>query len=99
MIKYEMVSRKPRPVYNVAFADKIGQVFKNLDKPVSIAKRWCLVDLTEFRGQNDPEGVEVPILYFKSRRAAFHFFETGEKFKTNPVFAVMGGRKGTKRIR
>jgi hypothetical protein len=38
-------------------------------------------------------------LFFKSRRAAFHFFETGEKFKTNPVFAVMGGRKGTKRIR
>jgi hypothetical protein len=38
-------------------------------------------------------------LFFRSRRAAFHFFETGEKFKTNPVFAVMGGRKGTKRIR
>jgi len=83
MIKYEMVSRKPLPVYKVEHEDRFAVVRKTEDN------RW------ELRGY----GTDCESLFFKSRRAAFHFFETGEKFKTNPVFAVMGGRKGTKRIR
>ena len=35
--------------------------------------------------------------FFPSRRAALFFFETGERFKTNPVFLVVGGRRSAKR--
>ena len=35
--------------------------------------------------------------FFPSRRAAVYFFETGERFKTNPVFLVVGGRRSAKR--
>ena len=37
--------------------------------------------------------------YFRSRRAAVHYFVTGEKFETSPVFAVVGGRRSQKRVR
>jgi len=97
MFSYKMEQRNPI-VWNVTFGDKIGQVFRNIDKPTPRSKRWCLVDLTEFQGQDVENPVEVPILYFKSRRAAFHFFKTGEKFKTKPVYAGMRGG-GSKRIR
>jgi len=36
---------------------------------------------------------------FPSRRAAFYFFETGHRFTTTPVYAVINGRRGTKRSR
>lgn len=97
MFKYKLAGRDPVITWNVFLGDKIGQVFKNIDKPTPVSKRWCLVDLTEFRGQNLPNPQEVPILYFKSRRAAFSFFETGEKFELTPVYATRG--KAQKRIR
>ena len=37
--------------------------------------------------------------WFPSKRAAKCFAETGKKFKTKPVFAVIGGRRSQKRIR
>jgi len=37
--------------------------------------------------------------FFPSKRAAKCFAETGVKFKTNPHFPVIGGRRGTKRDR
>ena len=37
--------------------------------------------------------------FFPSRRAAMHFFTTGERFKTRPRFAVVNGRRSTKRSR
>jgi hypothetical protein len=83
MIKYEMTERKPLPTYKVEHDDRFAEVKKTEDN------RW------ELRGL----GTDCESLFFKSRRAAFYFFETGEKFKTNPVFAVLGGRKGQRRIR
>lgn len=81
MIKYEMVSRKPLPVYKVEHNGNFATV-KKTDGPR--CKRWELFLATESK-------------FFKSRRAAFHFFETGEKYKTNPVYASRG--KATTRIR
>jgi hypothetical protein len=95
MIKYKMIQRRPFPIYDVEFEGKRGTLMKNgrrsVDSsgPLNQRWRWSLVE-DENLGE---------VKFFKSRRAAFCFFETGEKFKTNPVFAVMGGRKGTKRIR
>ena len=85
MIKYTMQERRPNPVYVVDDGTKMGMVEKTGD--TTRCKRWKLL----LEGEEDK--------FFKSRREAFHFFETGEKYQTNPVFAVLGGRKGTKRIR
>lgn len=78
MIKYEMVTRKPLPIYKVEHNGNFATVKKTEDN------RWELFLANESK-------------FFKSRRAAFHFFETGEKFKTNPVYASRG--KATTRIR
>lgn len=86
-MKYTMTQRKPFPIYDVEFEGKKGTVMKSEDEGVR-CKRWILAE----------EGDEK-MKFFKSRRAAFCFFTTGEKFKTNPIFAVLGGRRGTKRIR
>lgn len=86
MITYTMKERRPFPVYDVEFEGRRGKVFKTGDTTRS--KRWHL-DGVSYNESHD----------FRSRREAFYFFETGEKFETNPEFAVLGGRKGTKRIR
>jgi len=84
MLKYTMEMRKPTIVWRVEFKGRIGHVLKNED--TSRAKRWQLTE-----GDQD-------IAFFKSRRAAFYFFETGKKFKTKPVYAGMRGG-GSKRVR
>lgn len=85
MFKYEMVGRKPAK-YNVEFEGRTGIVFQTGDPTRS--KRWHL-DGVSYDESRD----------FQSRRAAFHYFKTGEKHTTKPVFQVLGGRKGQKRIR
>jgi hypothetical protein len=82
-MKYTLVERKPA-VYDVEFDGRSGRVSKTGDNTRS--KRWHLIADGEDR-------------YFRSRREAFHFFKTGEKFKTKPVYASLGGRGGTRRIR
>lgn len=83
MINYEMVGRKPA-TYRVEHDGKFATVKKTGD--TTRCKRWELFLANES-------------LFFRSRREAFHFFETGEKFVTKPVYQVLGGRKGNKRIR
>lgn len=84
-MKHTLVQRKPS-VYDVEFEGRRGRVSKTGETTRS--KRWHL------------EGVSYnEERHFRSRREAFYFFETGEKFKTKPVYATLGGRKGTQRIR
>jgi len=83
MFSYEMVGRKPA-VYKVEKGGEFATVKKTGDTTRS--KRWELFLANES-------------LFFRSRREAFHFFKTGEKFVTKPVYQVLGGRKGNKRIR
>lgn len=84
---YELLRRKPSK-WKVYFETRTAYVIKNPDNE-GRAKRWLLV----------PDNYEGAQGFFPSRRAAFHFFKTGKRFTTKPVFAVMGGRRGTKRIR
>lgn len=84
-VKYTMTQRKPFPVYEVSVGEREAVVMKSEDDGVR-SKRWQLIE----------EGNET--LYFSSRRAAFYFFEIGERFKTKPVYAGMRGG-GSKRIR
>lgn len=83
MVKYTMESRKPT-VWKVEHEGRTGYVLKSEDDGVR-CKRWQLT-----------EGEETK--FFKSRRAAFCFFETGKKFETKPVY-LRGARGSTKRIR
>ncbi len=86
MLKYtKIVGRKPI-AYRVEFDGRVGEVFRTGDTTRS--KRWHL-DGVSYNESKD----------CTSRRAAFHFFKTGEKFVTKPVYQVLGGRKGNKRIR
>ena len=82
-------------VCNVSYGDKIGQVFRNIDESVTKHTKWCLADLTGL--EITPESQDVEVQYFPSRRAAFHFFKTGEKFEIKPVYASRG--KLQRRIR
>jgi len=52
------------------------------------AVRWQLVD---DEGKN--------IKFFPSFRAARYWLEHGKTFKTKPVYEVINGRRGQKRIR
>ena len=87
-MRYTLIQRRPFPIYDVEFEGKRGTLMKSKDGGIR-CKRWALVE---------DENLEE-VKYFPSRRAALFFFETGEKFKTNPVYATLGGRKGTTRIR
>lgn len=82
MIKYTLESRKPTS-YLVDDGTKLGVVQKTGDTTRS--KRWVL----QMEGEEDK--------HFRSRRAAFHWFEHGKPFVTKPVYAP--GSKNTKRIR
>ena len=82
MIKYELIGRKPAK-YKVEFEGRTGTVFQT--GGTSCGMRWTVAD----DGANPS--------FFKSRRAAFHFFEHGTKFKLKPVYATRG--KSQKRIR
>jgi hypothetical protein len=86
MFKYEKMDGEKPISYKVEFEGRKGVVFKtgNTDR----AKRWHLDGVSYNESQD-----------FRSRREAFHFFMTGEKFDTKPVFETLGGRKGSKRIR
>jgi hypothetical protein len=84
---YKMLRRKP-PKWHVTEGERTAYVIKNPDDQ-GRAKRWLLV----------PDNYDAPQKFFKSRRAAFHFFRTGEKFITKPVYAVIGGRRSQKRVR
>ena len=84
MIKYTMETRRPNPAYAVDDGTKMGVVAKTGDNTRS--KRWVL----QMEGEEDK--------FFKSRRAAFFFFETGEKFVTKPIYAS-GARGSQRRIR
>lgn len=87
-IKYTLLRRKPSK-WAVEFEGRTGTVEKTGDTGRS--GRWKLTEDTSEDSRS--------IRHFRSRREAFHFFRTGERFETNPVFAVLGGRRGTKRIR
>ena len=80
----KIVRRKPSK-WAVEFDGRTGFVEKT--GRTERIRRWKLTL---------PDG---PGGYFASRRGAIHYFVTGEKFETNPVFAVLGGRRGTRRIR
>lgn len=71
--------------WRVEFDGRTGKVSKTGDATRS--KRWHL----EGTSYNEDA-------HFRSRREAFHYFKTGEKFKTKPVYAGMRGG-GSKRIR
>ena len=79
----KMLRRKPSK-WAVEFGEKSGTVERT--GIADRGTRWKLV--SNFGGG-----------FFPSRRAAFHFFVTGERFKTNPVFEVINGRRSTKRSR
>lgn len=81
MFSYTLEKRKPA-VWRVEADGRTGYVLKRDDEG-DRAKRWQLT-------------VGEETTYFKSRRSAFVFFRTGEKFSPKPVFA--DGRSG-KRIR
>lgn len=83
MFTYTLENKKPT-VWRVEFDGRTGHVLKSEDDGVR-SKRWQL-----------KEGEETK--FFKSRRAAFYFFRTGEKFETKPVFA-RGAKGSQKRIR
>lgn len=88
MIKYEMLGRKPAKYKVEDSKGNTGAVYNQPEETVN--KRWRLV----------VADVEKDIMYlteFKSRRAAFHFFEHGTKFELTPVYATRG--KAQKRIR
>lgn len=87
-IKYSLMRRKPSK-WAIEFEGRTGFVEKTGDTGRS--GRWKLIECTSEDSRS--------IRYFKSRRAAFHFFRTGERHETKPVYAVLGGRKGTRRIR
>ena len=93
MFIYKMVQRTPLLIYNIkdgyrkAFVEKL---------PNSGRKKWRLTVPMD----NLPvsEGGEPDSVYsFSSRRAAFHFFKTGEKFEVTPVYTTRD--KNRKRIR
>jgi len=80
---YEMLRRKPSK-WAVEFEGRTGTVEK-MDK-LPRGKRWRLVT-----------GDERNVLkYFRSRREAFHYFKTGERFTTNPVYQRTGRNKGAR---
>ena len=83
MFSYTHESRNPT-VWRVEFEGRVGHVLKSEDDGVR-CKRWQLT-----------EGEDTK--FFKSRRAAFYFFKTGEKFEPKPVYAIRG-KGGAKRIR
>lgn len=82
-ITYTLLRRKPAK-WAVEFDGREGTVEKT-----GIADRGVRWKLTTESGGG----------FFKSRRAAFHFFKTGERFETNPVYAVVGGRRSQKRVK
>ena len=83
-MKCEMQLRRPFPVYELTHEDRKAFLIKSEDTGVR-CKRWSL----KYEDGNQD--------FFKSKRAAVHFFRTGEKFKTKPVYANRG--KAQKRIR
>ena len=84
MVRYEMVERKPLPIYGVELDGRAACISKTGDTDRGL--RWSL------------EEVGQPKRHFRSRREALYFFETGKKYKTNPVYSMKGG-KAQKRIR
>jgi hypothetical protein len=86
-ITYKLLRRKP-PKWHVTDGERTAYVIKNPDNQ-GRAKRWLVV----------PDNYEGKQKFCPSRRAAFHFFRTGEKFTTTPVYAVVGGRRSQKRVR
>lgn len=92
MFSYTLESSKPT-TWRVECGGSFGFVMKNED--TSRSKRWILITDPE---QNDGGVLEGEKKFFKSRRAAFHFFKTGEKFETKPVYDVRG-KGGARRIR
>ena len=86
MISYTMLRRKPTK-WAVEFEGHTGTVEKNSSKR---GDRWKLTE-------HESEDSNV-VRYFKSRRAAFFFFEYGKQFETKPVYIKLG-RGGGKRIR
>lgn len=83
-ITYKLLRRKPS-VWAVEHDGRTGTVAKG-PHDAAPSKRWKL------------DG-DAGAHFFKSRRAAFHFFRTGEKFTVKPVYAVIGGRRSQKRVR
>jgi hypothetical protein len=84
MLECKMISRKPFICYSVVLDSR--KVFLVKSGFVERSKRWKMI-------VSPDEG-----LFFPSKRSALHFFQTGEKFKTKPVYAS-GKGKIQKRIR
>ena len=68
--------------YKVAHLGRVSIIQKTGDD--TRGKRWRL-DVTD-----------TDIKHFRSRRAAFYFFEYGKRFDTNPVIEKHGRGKGTR---
>lgn len=80
----KMINRKPFPVYSLVEDTRKAFLVKSEDEGVR-CKRWKMI----VNPDKD--------LFFSSKRAAIHFFQTGEKYKTKPVYSVRN--KSQKRIR
>lgn len=82
-ISYTLLRRKPSK-WEVEFEGRTATVERT-----GIADRGTRWKLTD--GQRGG--------FFKSRRAAFHFFKTGERFVTKPIYSVVGGKRSQRRVR
>ena len=82
----KMLRRKPSK-WEVEFEGRKAVIEKTSSTDRGI--RWRLT----------PDGGHIAGGFFKSRREALYYFTTGERFKTTPRFAVVVGRRGTKRVR
>ncbi len=86
MIECKMISRKPLLCYSVVMDSRKVFLVKNANGTERSMRWMLLVGIGEDK-------------FFPSKRAALHFFKTGEKFKTNPVYAARGGKNSKIRIR
>lgn len=81
MITYTLIARKPTE-WRVEHEGRIGKVRKG---SYVRGVRWFL--FTED---------QLPGIPFRSRRAAFRYFEDGTKFEPRPVYARTGRNKGAR---
>jgi hypothetical protein len=86
MLECKMISRKPFICYSVVLDSRKVFLVKSEKGSTERSKRWKMIVSPD------------EDLFFSSKRSALRFFQTGEKFKTKPVYAS-GKGKTQKRIR
>ena len=91
MIECKLISRKPFLCYSVVCDGRKVFLVKSEKGSTERAKRWKMITTASCDIEHEGD------LFFPSKRAAIHFFKTGEKFKTKPVYRSRG--KTQQRIR